>query len=74
MFLDKKSIFYLAKLNNEIIEINNEINDLDNINKSIIKKINLLKNSSLDPDYVSELAYKKLGLILPDRVVVKNIY
>ena len=73
VFLDKKSIFYLVKLNNDIIKINDEINNVDLNNKYIISKIKLLKDSTLDTDYVSEIANKKLGLILPNRVVVKNI-
>ena len=73
VFLDKKSIFYLVKLNNDIIQIKDEINYIDLNNKYIISKIKLLKDSTLDTDYVSEIANKKLGLILPNRVVVKNI-
>ena len=35
------------------------------------KKIGLLKNNSLDPDLVSEIAQEKLGLIHQGRVIIK---
>ena len=60
IFLGEKSLFDFFKLENKIKK-----------EKQIFKKIKLLKINNLDPDLVSEIAQKKLGLIHQGRVVIK---
>ena len=66
-----RSIFHLWNVNQTIDLLNYELRSLENVENKLILKIKLLNNNTLDPDYVSELAQKKLGLIEQNSVVIK---
>ena len=69
--IGNKSIFNLLQINKRINILNKDLLALEKKESYLYSKIKLLKNEELDPDYISELAHKKLGLIKPDRVIVK---
>ena len=71
IFLGEKSLFDFYKLENKIKNLEKEVKLLKNDEKKIYQKIRLLKSNNLDPDLVSEIAQKKLGLIHQGRVVIK---
>tara|TARA_B100000945_G_C19826802_1_gene343093 strand:- start:60 stop:365 length:306 start_codon:yes stop_codon:yes gene_type:complete len=69
--IGNKSIFSLLEINEKIDVLKKDLLILEKKEIYLYSKIKMLKNNELDPDYISELAQKKLGLIKPDRVVVK---
>ena len=69
--IGNKSIFNLLEINEKINVLKKDLFVLEKKEIYLYSKIKMLKNNELDPDYISELAHKKLGLIKPDRVVVK---
>ena len=71
IFAGKKSLFDFFKLEHQIVNLEKELNLLKEKELEISKKIGLLKNNSLDPDLVSEIAQEKLGLIHQGRVIIK---
>ena len=66
-----RSIFHLWNVNQTIDLLNYELRSLENVENKLILKIKLLNNNTLDPDYVSELAQKNLGLIKQNSVVIR---
>ena len=69
--IGSRSIFHLWNVNQTISLLNYELRSLENVENKLISKIKLLNNNTLDPDYVSELAQKKLGLIKQNSVVIR---
>ena len=65
------SIFNIIRINERIDNLNYNLSVLDKYENELYSKINLLNSANLDPDYISEIAQKKLGLIKPNRVIVK---
>ena len=71
IFVGKKSLFDFFKLEHQIINLEKELFLLKEKEKEIYQKTILLKSDNLDPDLVSEIAQKKLGLIHQGRVIIK---
>ena len=69
--LGNRSIFNLLEINKRINVLKNDFLVLEKKEIYFYSKIKMLKDDELDPDYISELAHKKLGLLKPDRVIVK---
>ena len=67
IFTDEQNFF--RKTANKFLE--KEVKLLKDEELKISEKIKLLKSNNLDPDLVSEIAQKKLGLIHQGRVVIK---
>jgi len=66
-----RSVLHLWNVNQTINLLNYELQSLENLENKLVSKIKLLNNNTLDPDYISELAQKKLGLIQQNSVVIK---
>ena len=66
-----RSVLHLWNVNQTINFLNYELKSLENLENKLVSKIKLLNNNTLDPDYISELAQKKLGLIQQNSVVIK---
>ena len=69
-FFNEKSIAKILKMNEVIIELNQELLNLNEYEKNIMDKIKFLSIETLNEDYISELAQKNLGLIKEDNVLV----
>ena len=66
-----RSVLHLWNVNQTINFLNYELKSLENLENKLVSKIKLLNNNTLDPDFISELAQKKLGLIQQNSVVIK---
>ena len=71
IFVGEKSLFDFFKLKVTISDLEKEVKLLKDEELQISQKVKLLKSKSLDPDLVSEIAQKKLGLIHQGRVIIK---
>ena len=65
------TFFNLIKINKKIDKLEIVLKDLEKIEEKLYLKINLINDNDLDPDYISELANERLGLIKPNRVIVR---
>ena len=65
------SIFNLIKINNKIDLLRNDLLLLQKVENSLHSRIKLLNSNNLDEDFISEIAQSKLGLIKPNRLIVK---
>ena len=65
------SVFNLMKINKKIDSLHHDLSNLEKEEAYLHSKIKLLNSNSLDLDYISEIAQKKLGLIKPNRVIVR---
>ena len=65
------SVFNLMKINKKIDSLHHDLSNLEKEEAYLHSKIKLLNSNSLDSDYISEIAQKKLGLIKPNRVIVR---
>ena len=71
LFFSNKSILSLFVLDKKINDLKNISEILQDREKEMTSKVKLLKSENLDPDYISELAQKNIGLIKQDRILVK---
>ena len=69
-FFNEKSVTKILEMNEKILLLNQELLDIQQIEKKIMTKINFLSFETLNEDYVSELAQKNLGMIKEDNILV----
>ena len=70
IFFGDRSVWKIFSLNNQISVAKNEYNILFNDKIKISSEINLLRDDNLDPDIITEIAHKLLGLIHSDQIVI----
>ena len=70
IFFGDRSVWKIFSLNNQISVAKNEYNILFNDKIKISSEINLLRDNNLDPDLISEIAHKLLGLIDSEQIVI----
>ena len=70
IFFGDRSVWKIFSLNNQISVAKNEYNILFNDKIKISSEIKLLRDGNLDPDIISEIAHKLLGLIDSEQIVI----
>ena len=70
IFFGERSFWKIFSLNNQISISKKELNFLLNEKAKTSFEINLLRDNNLDPDIISEIAHKSLGLIHSDQIVI----
>ncbi len=70
IFFGERSLWKIFLLNNQISIAKKEYNMLLSEKEKISTEINLLRDNNLDPDIISEIAHKSLGLIHSDQIVI----
>ena len=70
IFFGERSLWKIFSLNNQISHAKKEYNILLDEKATISSEINLLRDNNLDPDIISEIAHKLLGLIHSDQIVI----
>ena len=70
IFFGERSLWKIFSLNNQISIAKKEYNILINEKSKISSEISLLRDNNLDPDIISEIAHKSLGLIHSDQIVI----
>ena len=71
IFFGDRSLWKIFGLNHEINTAQRDLNVLFNDKKNILSEIELLRDNKLDPDIISELSHKILGLIHLDQIVIE---
>jgi len=70
IFFGERSLWKIFSLNNQISMSKKELNFLLSEKAKTSSEINLLRDNNLDPDIISEIAHKSLGLIHSDQIVI----
>ena len=70
IFFGERSIWKIFSLNNQISISKKQLTFLLNEKTKTSSEINLLRDNNLDPDIISEIAHKSLGLIHSDQIVI----
>ncbi len=70
IFFGERSLWKIFLLNNQISLAKKEYSILLDKKVKISSEINLLRDNNLDPDIISEIAHKLLGLIHSDQIVI----
>ena len=70
IFFGERSLWKIFSLNNQISVAQNEYSVLLDDKFKISSEINLLRDDNLDPDIITEIAHKLLGLIHSDQIVI----
>ena len=70
IFFGDRSIWKIFSLNSQISSATYEYNLLINNKEKIMSEIDLLRDSNLDLDYITEISYDLLGLIQSDQIVI----
>ena len=70
IFFGERSLWKIFSLNNQISIAEKDYNLLLNDKLKISSEINLLRDDNLDPDIITEIAHKLLGLIHSDQIVI----
>ncbi len=70
IFFGERSLWKIFSLNNQISQAKKEYSILLDQKVKISSEINLLRDNNLDPDIISEIAHKLLGLIHSDQIVI----
>ena len=70
IFSGDRSIWRIFSLNSEIFIATQEYNALMKNKEKIISELDLLRDSNLDADYITEIAHDLLGLIKSDQIVI----
>ncbi len=70
IFFGERSLWKIFSLNNQILLAKKEYSILLDEKVKISSEINLLRDNNLDPDIISEIAHKLLGLIHSDQIVI----
>ena len=70
IFFGDRSIWKIFSLNSQISIAKIEYNSLIKNKENIMSEINLLRDSNLDIDYITEISYEMLGLIQSDQIVI----
>ena len=70
IFFGERSLWKIFSLNNQILLAKKEYSILLDKKVKTSSEINLLRDNNLDPDIISEIAHKLLGLIHSDQIVI----
>ena len=70
IFFGERSVWKIFELKSQISKSQEEYELLVAKKKKILLQINLLRDSNLDSDLVSEIAHRNLGLIESDQIVL----
>ena len=70
IFFGERSLWKIFSLNNQIHLAKKEYSILLDKKVKTSSEINLLRDNNLDPDIISEIAHKLLGLIHSDQIVI----
>ena len=70
IFFGDRSIWKIFTLNSEISVANKKYESLMKNKENIMLKINLLRDSNLDVDYITEISHQLLGLIQSDQIII----
>ncbi|MDC0093309.1 septum formation initiator family protein [Alphaproteobacteria bacterium] len=70
IFFGERSLWKIFKLNQEIARAQQELNNLFYLKSNTSSEINLFRDNNLDPDIISEISHKLLGLIHSDQIVI----
>ncbi len=70
IFFGERSLWKIFSLNNQISQAKKEYSILLDKKVKTSSEINLLRDNNLDPDIISEIAHKLLGLIHSDQIVI----
>ncbi len=70
IFFGERSLWKIFLLNNQISLAKKDYSILLDKKVKISSEINLLRDNNLDPDIISEIAHKLLGLIHSDQIVI----
>ena len=70
IFFGEGSLWKIYSLNNQISLAKKEYSILLDKKVKTSSEINLLRDNNLDPDIISEIAHKLLGLIHSDQIVI----
>tara|TARA_B100002052_G_C15557422_1_gene451877 strand:- start:165 stop:476 length:312 start_codon:yes stop_codon:yes gene_type:complete len=70
IFFGDRSIWKIFSLNSQISSATYEYNLLINNKEKIMSEIDLLRDSNLDLDYITEISHDLLGLIQSDQIVI----
>ena len=70
IFFGERSLWKVFSLNIQISIAKKNYNILLNDKIKISSEINLLRDNNLDPDIITEIAHKLLGLIHSDQIVI----
>ena len=73
IFFGNRSVWKIFELNNQISEAKQDFIILSDKKNHILSEIKLLRDDNLDPDIISEIAQKSLGLIHSDQIVIEII-
>ena len=70
IFFGDRSIWKIFSLNSQILVANEEYKSIMKNKENIMLKINLLRDSNLDVDYITEISHQLLGLIQSDQIII----
>lgn len=70
IFFGERSVWKIFELKSQISKSQEEYELLVAKKKKILQQINLLRDTNLDSDLVSEIAHRNLGLIESDQIVL----
>ena len=71
IFFGERSVWKIFELNQEINIVQKELDDLFEMKKTTLSEIKLLRDNNLDPDIISEISHKLLGLIHSDQIIIE---
>jgi cell division protein FtsB len=71
IFFGERSLWKIFELNQEINKAEQELNNLFDVKINTSSEINLLRDENLDPDIVTEISHKLLGLIHSDQIIIE---
>jgi cell division protein FtsB len=71
IFFGERSLWKIFELNQEINIAQQELNNLFDMKINTSSEINLLRDENLDPDIVTEISHKLLGLIHSDQIIIE---
>ena len=70
IFFGDRSIWKIFSLNSQISIANEKYKSLIKNKENLVLKINLLRDSNLDVDYITEISHQLLGLIQSDQIII----
>ena len=70
IFFGERSLWKIFDLNQQINIGQQKLNNLFDLKRNISSEINLLRDGNLDPDIISEISHKLLGLIHSDQIII----
>ncbi len=70
IFFGERSLWKIFELNHDIKYAQLGLDSMVREKKIILSEIKLLRDNNLDPDIISEISHKLLGLINSDQIVI----